>query len=1017
MQQTFEKYLSSISEIYKSEKGTEYSYRTPIQNLLQEIFNRIEVRKIRQEAKTEDKNKPDFVIFNGEIPILYMETKDLGVSLDKIEKSEQMARYYGYANLVLTDYLEFRFYRNGLLYQEPIKIGNVDKKTKTISSIPDNYVLLEKTLVDFSKSYKEPIKSGAHLSKIMAGKAQRIRDNVKEFLKEGTEIARVYEMIKKLLVSDLTVESFADMYAQTLVYGLFAARYNDESQDRFTRQEARDLVPQSNPLLMHFFDHIAGPNFDKRLEYIVDELCQIFSHADVKNLLEEYFEKKDGKDPVIHFYEDFLQEYDPALRKRMGAYYTPLPVVNFIVTSVDTILKKDFNLHNGLADTSKSADGKHTVQVLDPATGTGTFISAVINLIYKNILDSGQKGRWPSYVHHDLLPRIHAFELMMAPYTIAHLKLSIAFKKTGFIHFNKRLGIYLTNALEQGIKQEGLFSFGFAESITEESKEAEKIKRNTSVMVVIGNPPYSGVSSNETPYAKSIINKYKVEPGGDEKLKEKKHWLNDDYVKFFGLAENFIEKNNSGIVAFITNHGYLENPTFRGMRWSLLKTFDKIYIIDLHGNTKTKDISPDGSKDENVFDIQPGVAIFIGIKTNKKKSNELGKIFRYDIWGTREKKLRELNSLKIGSTPFLQIKYQEPYYFFEEKNYENINEYNRGISLQEFFKVHSMGITTAKDNYAVNTNKNNLEKKIKDFYDPNLTDEEIKSKYSLQDNALWKLSDTRKGGKTYREDLIKTYSYRIFDNRFIYYHKNIVFNPRHAVMKHILEKPNFVLNSTKRDRSPFHCYFVTKDITDKAICSPLDNSYVFPLYLYSDDGTKTPNLNTEIVKKIEEIVGKTTPEDIFDYIYAVLHSPKYREKYKEFLKIDFPRVPYPKDKESFKKLVKIGTKLRELHLMESSKINKYITTYPISGSDVVEKIRYKNSNVYINDTQYFGNVSEIAWNFYIGGYQPAQKWLKDRRGIELTNIDIEHYQKIIVILEKTDRIMKEIDKNIKNETI
>jgi len=345
MEQIFNEYLSAISKKYSHEETSEYGYRTDFEILLNKVFDNVKVKKfnkrIDHDAKAIDGNKPDFVLFNGEIPILYIEAKDIGVSLDKIENSDQMRRYYGYANLVLTDYIEFRFYRNGIRYQDPIKIAENDKKHRTISAIPSNFEHVAQTLIEFTESYKEPIKSGAHLSKIMAGKAQRIRDNVKEYLKEGTEIAKVYEMLKKLLVSDLSIDSFADMYAQTLVYGLFAARYNDESPESFTRQEARDLIPQSNPLLRHFFDHIVGPDFDKRLEYIVNELCEVFSHADVKYLLEEYFEKKEGKDPIIHFYEDFLQEYDPELRKRMGAYYTPLPVVNFIVNSVDTILKKD----------------------------------------------------------------------------------------------------------------------------------------------------------------------------------------------------------------------------------------------------------------------------------------------------------------------------------------------------------------------------------------------------------------------------------------------------------------------------------------------------------------------------------------------------------------------------------------------------------------------------------------------------------------------------------------------------
>src|SRR3989344_1293605 len=465
----FTTYTQSVSSKFSHKETSEMGYRADFENLLKGIFEAINVQPIVHDDKAKQGNKPDFVIKKNRVPILYIETKDIGISLDKIEKSEQMARYFGYSNLVLTDYLEFSFYRNGYGYGEPIKIADYDLKERTVKSRPENYDLLTKTLIDFAQSHKEPIKSGAHLAKIMGGKAQRIRDNVQQFLgvdsEQNKELTRVYEAIKKMLVHDLSLEAFSDMYAQTLVYGLFAARYYDDSPDTFSRREAIELVPASNPFLRHFFDHVAGANFDKRLSYIVDELCEVFQHADAKKLVEEYM---DDADPIIHFYEDFLKEYDPDLRKKMGAYYTPLPVVNFIVRSVDQVLRKDFGLVQGLTDTTKLPSGRHKVQILDPAVGTGTFISATIRVIYEHLLKQKQEGRWPAYVHNDLLPRLHGFELMMAPYTIAHLKLSLAFKQTGFWKFHRRLGIYLTNSLEQAETQPNLLSFGLAESIAEE---------------------------------------------------------------------------------------------------------------------------------------------------------------------------------------------------------------------------------------------------------------------------------------------------------------------------------------------------------------------------------------------------------------------------------------------------------------------------------------------------------------------------------------------------------------------
>src|ERR1035437_8730577 len=441
MKDIFERYIHAISTKFSHKETSEMGYRTDLEILLQGIFEKINVKRIDHDPRAKLGNKPDFIVRKYDVPILYLEAKDIGVSLNKIEKSEQMNRYFGYDNLILTDYVEFRFYRNGIKYQEPIKIASFNMTSRIITALPENYEFSAITLIDFAQSHKEPIRSGEHLAKIMGGKAQRIRDNIRQILllesDKNTEINRVYQTIKKLLVHDLNDETFADMYAQTLVYGLFVARYHDESPENFNLREARDLVPASNPFLRHFFDHIVGPDFDKRLEYIVNELCLVFSHADVQQLMKQYFqndlwgETHEGPDPVIHFYEDFLKEYDAELRKKMGAFYTPQPVVGFIVRSVDYLLKTEFGLSSGLADTRKSLNGVHNVQILDPAAGTGTFLSAIIRNIYLQLKNTGQIGRWPAYVHHDLLPRLHGFEIMMAPYTIAHLKLSMAFKATG----------------------------------------------------------------------------------------------------------------------------------------------------------------------------------------------------------------------------------------------------------------------------------------------------------------------------------------------------------------------------------------------------------------------------------------------------------------------------------------------------------------------------------------------------------------------------------------------------------
>lgn len=1008
----FDKYIRSITEKYHYEETSEMGYRADFEGLLKGIFTSINVRRIDHDAKAKLGNKPDFIVLKNDVPIVYIEAKDIGISLDKIEKSEQMTRYFGYANLVLTDYVEFRFYRNGLRYEEPIKIAEYDGKSRTITAHPQNYDHLAKTLIDFTQSHKEPIKSGEHLSKIMGGKAQRIRDNVKHFLANKSErnddIKKVYEAFKKRLVHDLNHDTFADMYAQTLVYGLFVARYHDDTPKTFSRREARDLLPKSNPLLRHFFDHIVGSDFDERLEYIVNELCEVFLHANVQELMKEYYHKDlwgethGGPDPVIHFYEDFLKEYDPELRKRMGAFYTPLPVVRFIVRSVDYILEKEFGLQQGLADTSKVGE-THRVQILDPAVGTGTFLTEVLRSIYARF--EGQEGRWPTYVHQDLLPRLHGFELMMAPYVIAHLKLGMFLKETKFKYFNRRLGIYLTNSLEESETPKDLFSgFGFAESIAEESKEAAIIKNKTPIMVVIGNPPYSISSSNASigPDGKKtmigrLIDDYK------KNLNEQKLNLDDDYIKFIRYAEHFIEKNKTGIVAMITNNSYIDGITHRQMRKHLLETFDDIYIVDLHGNSKKKEIAPDGGKDVNVFDIQQGVAISIFIR-NKVEKKELGTVYHTEIYGLRENKFKILNEKDINNIKWEKLNYTKPYYFFVPKNLELNDEYKSGFKTDDLFKVFSVGIGTKVDSISIDFDKDKLRVRVNDILDNKYTKEALISKYELEKNTTWEYE--RALTAEFDEDKIAKYDYRPFDRRYIFYDHNFLSRSRRNVMDNIFKRNNYGL---ELGRTSFVA-FISNGLSDEHFGGA--KSYKFPLYIWSSDETYAPNMNKDIADKIENIVGKVRPIDIFDYIYAVLYSLNYREKYKEFLKIDFPCIPYPKEANAFKTLVAYGSELRMLHLLEAKKINNLITTYSVSGPNIVEKITYKNGNVYINETQYFGDVPKDAWEFYIGGYQPAQKWLKDRKERKLTNEDIVHYQKMIVALTETNRVMKDIDKNI-----
>jgi hypothetical protein len=1007
-------YLSEVVEQFTSGQAKEHAYRPALKDLLSQFDDIIVVN----DPKRSEYGAPDFIFLkksNRKIIKGYAETKDIAVDLNKIEKTEQMQRYHAYSNLILTDYLEFRFYRNGEKYKT-ISLGEVTngKLHKKL----ENGEALVREFEAFLSQTPEKITNGLRLAQIMGGRARRIRDNVIEYLHSedtrNNELFRIYEMMKKLLVHDLEIDKFADMYAQTLVYGLFVARYSDPTPQDFTRNEARDLVPRSNPFLLQFFDHIVGPNFDTRLAYIVDELCEIFSVSNVQEIVHKHLRIQDetveDKDPIIHFYEDFLKEYDPAERKKMGAYYTPVPVVRYIVRQVDRILKEDFGISKGIASDEMITHEVATqpyrrlgerrdrttmevtvprVQILDPALGTGTFLNETIKFIYQGF--KGQEGRWPSYVNSNLLRRLYGFELMMAPYTIAHLKLSMTLKETGVDVINRRLGIYLTNTLEEGVPtQPDLFNFGLAEAVSEESRLAARVKNEHPVMVIMGNPPYRGISSNNTPYANSLVNKYKFEPGGLTKLKEKNpKWLNDDYVKFLAFAENTIVNNQEGILAMITNHAYLDNPTFRGLRWHLANVFNKIYILNLHGNAKKQEVSLDGRRDENVFDIMQGVSIILAIKNHK--NDKLADVYYSDLFGTREAKFLELD---YGEVISQKINLDPTMYYFVNKNTIGKAKYEKGVSISDLFRINSVGVVTAADSILISESKEGLIQKV----------------YEAKSNPKPGKIYERLANSTIMEEFIAPVSYRPFDDQFIYYDATVIERSREKVMRNYLNGNNigliFKRGGIEEKSAPV---FVVQNISESRSWSrPGMEGIEFnaPLYIVGIDGSRTPNLDHFTLNVlIEKLVTSPSNEDVLDYIYAVLHSPSYCNEFMEFLKNDFPRIPIPTQAD-FDRLVPLGRELRELHLMKSPLIDHYETTFPEAGDCLIDKVSYTEGKVWINKTQYFGNVPELAWNFYIGGYQPAQKWLKDRKGRQLTDSDLVHYQRIIKILLETDRIMK-----------
>ncbi len=1057
---TLDQYVTNINNRYKQGNATEHTFRGDLQQLLESLAPGI---RATNEPKRQSCGAPDYILTRKDIPVGYIEAKDIGdkdlEGLKKTGNKEQFDRYKASLNnLFFTDYLSFYLYRDGLLVTH---IAIAEIQHASIVPMQQNFAAFTNLIKDFTTHVGQTIKSSKKLAEMMAGKARLLSEVIEKAQtsdQEKQEDSTLKEQMiafKQLLIHDITPKGFADVYAQTIAYGMFAARLHDPTLPTFSRQEAAELIPKSNPFLRKLFGYIAGPDIDDRIKWIVDGLVEIFLACNVAEILKNYGKTTKMEDPIIHFYETFLSEYDPKLRKARGVWYTPEPVVNFIVRAVDDILKTEFGLPQGLADTSKTkiktdVQGKlieqevHRVQILDPATGTGTFLAEVVKQIHKRF--KGQQGIWSSYVETHLLPRLNGFELLMASYAMAHLQMDLLLTETGYKPTkDQRFKIFLTNSLEEHHPDTGTL---FANWLSTEANEANRIKRDTPVMCVIGNPPYSGISANNGDWIGKLIEDYKYIDGIH--FKERKHWLNDDYVKFIRYGQHFIEKNGSGVLAFINPHGFLDNPTFRGMRWNLLKTFDKIYTIDLHGNSTKKETAPDGSADVNIFDIMQGVSINIFIKTGKKKNSELGKVFHTDIFGKREVKYDFLNKNSLKEIVFKELMPQKPNLFFVPKNDSQIKEYSHGFIVSELFKINSMGFVTANDLFNISFSINEVKLKIVELL--NSDEHTWRLKYSrLKDARDWTYLTAKKDAiENNIEDNIQQVSYRPFDNRFTLYSGNsrgLYSSPQPKITHHILGKENINFICVRLGRNiEFHNYFLSSSITDKSVISSLDNANVCPLYLYPETQAqqsieetpiRTPNLNMEIVNKMaaglglvftpekESTANSFAPIDILDYIYAVLHSPTYREKYKEFLKIDFPRVPYPKALSTFQKLTTLGSQLRQIHLLESPVVENYITEYPVDGDNVVSKITFETylyevtqpgdpypdylGAVRINDTQFFSGVPTSAWEFYIGGYQPAQKWLKDRKGRSLSFEDILHYQKIIVALTETARLMKEID--------
>ncbi|MBK9500747.1 MAG: N-6 DNA methylase [Leptospiraceae bacterium] len=685
-------YIENINKLYKTGHAREHSYRSDLQVLINTIVT--DVLVTNEPARIEC-GAPDYIITKRDIPVGYIEAKDIGVDLESKSLKEQFDRYKAsLQNLIFTDYLTFHLYINGE-FKTKVQIAEI--KNGKIIPLSQNFSMFTDLIKDFCLFEGQTIKSSSTLAAMMAKKARMLENIIEAALlsdikKEETSSLRdQMDAFQKILIHDIKPKEFADIYAQTIAYGMFAARFHDKTLETFSRQEAAELIPKSNPFLRSLFSYIAGPDIDDRIKWIVESLAEIFRSADVASLLKDFGKSTQTQDPIIHFYETFLTEYDPALRKARGVWYTPSPAVNFIVRAIDDILKTEFGIREGIADSSmidievkqpgekKPTKKKvHRVQFLDPATGTGTFIAELIRQVYQKF--QGQEGIWSNYVENHLIPRLHGFELLMASYAMAHLKIDMLLQETDFKPTkNQRLKIYLTNSLEE-YQEDDRTLFALARWLSEEAQQANDVKRDTPVMVVMGNPPYAVSSSNKSDWIQNLVADYKKD------LNEKNiQPLSDDYIKFIRFGQHFIDKTGEGILAYISNNSFIDGLIHRQMRKHLLESFDKIYILDLHGNAKKKEVSPDGTPDQNVFDIMQGVSINLFIKTNKKKKKELAKVFHYDLFGKRELKYDFLNENSVKKIEWNNLDYAEPNYYFVKKDFTGDNEYEKGFSLGELF--------------------------------------------------------------------------------------------------------------------------------------------------------------------------------------------------------------------------------------------------------------------------------------------------------------------------------------------
>ncbi len=1029
-------YLTKLQEVIEPGDAREESFYSALEALLEDYATTIKKNiHITTLPKKTEAGNPDFRIWDGKQHIIgYIEAKAPTVEhLDRIQHSEQLTRYRKtFPNLILTNFLEFRLYREGELVKT-VQIGR-PYVLHTLRTVPpveqeDQFLAFLEQFFAFSFPNVYTAKS---LAIELAKRARFLRDEIvtlelEDHSTKESSLSGFYEAFNTYLLSNLSTHDFADLYSQTITYGLFAAR--TRAENGFNRKLAYDYIPRTIGILRDVFRFISLGDLPKQMEWMLDDMSSVLAITDVKHLLHQYFREGKGSDPIIHFYETFLAEYDPDTREQRGVYYTPDPVVSYIVRSLHHILKEVFGRTYGLADES--------VTVLDPAAGTLTFMAEAAKVAVEEYATHWGTGAIGEFIKNHILNNFYAFELMMAPYAVGHLKMAFLLEELGYpLQEDDRFQLYLTNTLE--MEELAQIALPGMKSISEESSLAHHIKKQQPILAILGNPPYSGQSANVGTWITNSIKHgetlvegvnddgyYKVD---GKSLNEKNpKWLLDDYVKFIRFAQCKIEQSGQGVVGFITNHSYLDNPTFRGMRRSLMKSFDEMYIFDLHGNSLKKETCPDGSKDENVFDIRQGVAIVFLVK--KQGERERCHVQHAELWGRREEqKYPELLKNTIETTSWNPISPQPDSYLFVPRDERLLQTYQKYPRIQDIFQRSSVGIATARDNLTLRWSPDDVWTTVLNF--SKLESEMARSAYHLGKDAKdWKVKlaqqDVLDSGLD-KQKIVPIF-YRPFDERYTYYtgkSGGFMCRPRSEMMRHLLEETNicFIYTRSTTTTKPFTHIFCSQHgiiarFYPDASCVP----YFSPLYLYpvkdlfnhtQESKQKEPNLNPLLISILSQAY-QTTPtlEAIFYYMYAILYANAYRIKYAEFLHSDFPRVPFTKDYDMFCQIGEYGQRLVHLHLLQSTELDPPLTKFQGEGENRVEKLKYipKTNQISINSLQYFEPVNPQVWEYQIGGYQACQKWLKARQGRQLSFDDIKHYCKMTTALQKTIEIQEEID--------